>query len=281
MEHRESFHKFQSLKKIISILVGLIITVTIIILFACHLIVVVNGQLVLSNTHFLEIHHSDVTNKDLENLKYLTKLEHLWIYYTPQITDISFVSEMKDLKSFSIGSPSIVNLDSLKNCKNLETLYLSHTNLANLDYFSENTELKILYVEIGNPVQDISALQNMGKLEELYISSSKLKNISPISSLYNLTCLSMSCNSINDLSPLVGCKRLKYLSLIDCAQVTDISQLVEMSNLEEINICGTAISDFTPLLSIKCLKKVVANEGQIDSSTYSKLKEKNITVLLF
>ena len=277
MEHGESFH----VKKFISILVGLIITVTIIILFAFHLIVVVNGQLVLSNTHFLEINHSDVTNKDLENLKYLTELEHLGMYYTPQITDISFVSEMKDLKSFSIGSPSIVNLDLLKNCKNLETLNLFYTNLTNLNFLAENTELRVLDVYRGNPVQDISGVRQLGKLERFSVSSSELTDISPIGSLSNLIILEISCSEINDISPLVGCKRLKFLSLVDCAQVTDISQLVEMSNLEEINICGTAISDFTPLLSIKCLKKVVANEGQIDSSTYSKLKEKNITVLLF
>lgn len=266
-------------KKIIFFIVGLVIIAIGIFLFASHLIVVVNGELVLSNVRSFEIHRSDVTNKDLENLKYLTKLEHLWLYYTPQITDISFVSEMKDLKSFSVGSQNIVNLDLLKKCKKLETLYLLNTNLTNLDILTGNTELRTLDISWGNPVRDISGLRQMEKLELLLVRSSELTDILPIGSLGNLTDLDICC-SADDISPLVGCKSLKWLSLIGCEQITDISPLAELKNLEEIHVFGTAINDFTPLLSMESLKKVVASDGQIDSSTLAKLEAKNITVEL-
>lgn len=267
-------------KKIIFPIVGLVIIAIGIFLFASHQIVVVNGKLVLSNARSYENHRSDVTDKDLENLKYLTNLEDLWLF-APQITDISFVSEMKDLKSFSVESRNIVNLDLLKNCKNLETLNLFHTNLTNLDIFAGNTELRVLDIYTGNPVQDISSLQQMGKLEQLSVSSSELTDISPIGSLSSLTILEMSCSSVSDLSPLIGCKSLKYISLGSSIQVTDISPLAELKDLEEIHIYGTAINDFTPLLSMESLKKVVASDGQIDSSTLAKLEAKNITVELF
>ncbi len=264
-------------KKITSFIVFLVIIAIGIFLFAGHRIVAVNGKLELSNARSYENHDSNVTDKDLENLKYLSNLERLWLY-APQITDISFVSEMKDLKSFSVESQNIVNLDLLKNCKNLEVLNLFHTNLTNLDIFAGNTELRVLDIYTGNPVQDISALQQMGKLERLSVSSSELTDISPIGSLSSLTVLEMSCSSINDLSPLIGCKSLKYLSLGGCKQVTDISPLAEMKDLEEIHIFGTAINDFTPLLSMESLKRVVADDGQIDSSTRAKLEAKNITI---
>lgn len=266
-------------KKIIFPIVGLVIIAIGIFLFAGHLIVVVNGELVLSNARSYENHRGDVTDKDLENLKYLTKLEHLSLF-GPEITDISFVSGMKDLKFFSVVSKNIVNPDQFKNCKNLEVLYWYSTKLTNLDIFAENTELRVLYIEIGNPVQDISALQHMGKLETLSLTSSELTDISPISSLNSLTNLWIPSSSVSDISPLIGCKSLKGLSLGNCKQVTDISQLTELRNLEEIHIYGTAISDFTPLLSMESLKKVVANDGQIDPSTLAKLEAKNITVEL-
>lgn len=100
----------------------------------------------LSNARSYENHNSNVTDKNLENLKYLSNLEHLWLF-APQITDIGFVSEMKDLKSFSVESQNIVNLDLLKNCKNLETLNLFHTKLFDLDILAENTELRALDIE--------------------------------------------------------------------------------------------------------------------------------------
>ncbi len=266
-------------KKLPFFIVGLAIIAIGIFLFAGHLIVVVNGELVLSNARSYENPNSNVTDKDLENLKYLTKLEHLSLF-APQITDISFVSEMKDLKFFSIVSQNIVNLDLLKNCEDLETLYLHGTDLVNLDDLAGNTKLRALDIEWGNPVRDISGLRKLGKLERLSISSSELTDISPIASLGSLKFLDLSCGSISDISVLADCKSLKRLSLIDCKQVTDISPLSELSALEEILICNTAINDFTPLLSMESLKKVVAKDGQIDPSTLAKLEAKNITVEL-
>lgn len=266
-------------KKLPFFIVGLAIIALGIFLFAGHLIVVVNGELVLSNARSYENRLGSVTDKDLENLKYLTKLEDLSLF-GPEITDISFVSGMKDLKFFSVVSKNIVNPDQFKNCKNLEVLYWHSTGLTNLDIFAENTELRLLDINIGNPVQDISALQHMGKLETLLLTSSELTDISPISSLGDLKSLDLSCGSISDISALAYCKSLKRLSLIDCKQVTDISPLLELNALEEILICKTAISNFTPLLSMESLKKVVANDGQIDSSTLAKLEAKNITVEL-
>ena len=267
-------------KKLPFFIVGLAIIAIGIFLFAGHRIVAVNGGFVLSNARSYENHRSNATDKDLENLKYLTKLEHLWLHHTPQITDISFVREMKDLKSFSVGSQNIDNLNLLKNCKKLETLYLFDTNLTNLDILTGNTELRALDIKWGNPVRDISGLRKLGKLERLSISSSELTDISPIASLDSLKFLDLSCDSISDISVLADCKSLKRLSLIDCKQVADISPLSELNALEEILICNTAIDDFTPLLSMESLKKVVASDGQIDSSTLARLEAKNITVEL-
>lgn len=109
-------------------------------------------------------------------------------------------------------------------------------------------------------MRDISGLRHMEKLELLLVRSSELTDILPIGSLGNLTDLDICC-SADDISPLVGCKSPKRLSLIDCKQVTDIFPLSEMNALEEILICNTAIDDFTPLLSMESLKKVVASDG--------------------
>ena len=277
-EANETDVKDWLVKKLPFFIVGLAIIAIGIFLFAGHRIVAVNGGFVLSNARSYENHRSNATDKDLENLKYLTKLEHLWLHHTPQITDISFVREMKDLKSFSVGSQNIDNLNLLKNCKKLETLYLFDTNLTNLD--TGNTELRALDIKWGNPVRDISGLRKLGKLERLSISSSELTDISPIASLDSLKFLDLSCDSISDISVLADCKSLKRLSLIDCKQVADISPLSELNALEEILICNTAIDDFTPLLSMESLKKVVASDGQIDSSTLARLEAKNITVEL-
>ena len=248
-----------------------------IILVLSHRIVAVNGNLKMSNAKYCKIDGTEVTDKDLKNLKYMTKLQRLELL-TPKITDISFVSEMKDLRSFSVESQNITNLSSINNCQNLQTLNLYHTNLTSLKDLAENSNLRVLDVYTGNPLLNISDLHHLPKLEQLSISSSKLIDISPISELSDLKILELSCCSIKDLSPLGDCVKIQKLNLTGCEQISDLSPITKLDTLEEINLSGTSISDFSVLLSIKGLKKVVADNGQIDPSILSKLKSQNVIV---
>ena len=276
VESRFINKKLFSLKKLFLII--LVITIGIgIILVLSHRIVAVNGNLKMSNAKYCKIDGTEVTDKDLKNLKYMTKLQRLELL-TPKITDISFVSEMKDLRSFSVESQNITNLSSINNCQNLQTLNLYHTNLTSLKDLAENSNLRVLDVYTGNPLLNISDLHHLPKLEQLSISSSKLIDISPISELSDLKILELSCCSIKDLSPLGDCVKIQKLNLTGCEQISDLSPITKLDTLEEINLSGTSISDFSVLLSIKGLKKVVADNGQIDPSILSKLKSQNVIV---
>ena len=180
-------------KKVLFTSFVIIVVIGVILVFG-HFVVRVNGKLMLANKSSLEISGSKVTDNDLKNLKYLTHLQELYLIATFNITDISFINEMKELKTLSIESQNITNIDLIGNCQSLETIRLFFTNLTDLDFIANNNNLRTLDIYTGNPVHDISGLKNMKKIECLSIKSSELKDITPIGSLENLTILRLSCS---------------------------------------------------------------------------------------
>ena len=76
----------------------------------------------------------------------------------------------------------------------------------------------------GAELSDLSPLENLTGLKELYLIRSGIPDISPLARLSRLTRLSLEGNYISDISPLAGLTNLKWLAVID-NQISDFSPL--------------------------------------------------------
>lgn len=242
-----------------------------------HLFVIINGNIVFSTVKSYSISGSDVSDNDLLDLKYLKNIEDLFIF-APEITNIEFVGEMKELNYFSVESSKIKSFKVISKCENLKILLLCNTKLTNLKDLKYNTELRVLDVYTGNPLNDISDLVYLVNLETLSISSTEITDISAISELENLTSLELSNTKISDISPISNCEKLKYLNLYGSKFLEDIQPLTVLNDLEEISLIETSISNYEPLLEMKSLKKVTLPEEQRDLPIVEKLVRKGISV---
>jgi Leucine-rich repeat (LRR) protein len=74
--------------------------------------------------------------------------------------------------------------------------------------------------------------------------------------------LSLSNNSISDLSLLASLKGLKKLALSHC-QVEDLSPLSELKDLKFLFVRHNRIESLEPLRGLKALKKIVAHHNRI------------------
>jgi Leucine-rich repeat (LRR) protein len=109
---------------------------------------------------------------------------------------------------------------------------LPHT-LRELCYFFINKEIK--RVTLRN-VQDISILQNLDNLQELYLISVSLENLEDISHFTKLTDLNLVACKIKDISAIKGFPSLVSLDLWQ-TEIDDINQLSELeSERPEIEI---------------------------------------------
>lgn len=119
--------------------------------------------------------YRSIKKEDLYNLKYCTDMVALDIGHCTKVKDISFLSDLPQLKYLDIALCDLVDVSVLG-------------NLTELVY------LQMMY----NEVQDISALKNCTKLRYLNISNNNLTGADSLLGLTTLERLWMNCSGLSD-----------------------------------------------------------------------------------
>ena len=112
----------------------------------------------------------EMTGRDVEVLKYCTKVKYLDLGHNNNIDDIHFVRFMPDLEVFIIAMNSLSDISPLADCHKLEYLELFMTYVSDLSPLSGLTELRHLNVGVCYLLQDITPIYGLD-LERFYIGS--------------------------------------------------------------------------------------------------------------
>ena len=127
-------------------------------------------------------------------------------------------------------------------------------------------------------VSDLSPLQGLSNLQQLYVSSTKVSDLSPLQGLSNLQQLYVSSTKVSDLSPLQGLSNLQQLD-VSSTQVSNLSPLKGLSNLQQLTVSSTKVSDLSPLKGMSDLQQLYVFDTQVSNlSPLKKLIEKGILV---
>jgi NACHT domain len=146
-----------------------------------------------------------------------------------EISDISLLSTLTQLKRLDIDNTHVTNISPLSALTQLEELYFPITQVTDISPLSTLTQLNILNLS-GTEVTDISPLSTLTQLIVLLLSETQVMDISPLSALTHLQMLDLDNTQVMDISPLSALSQLKVLYLSG-TQVTDISPLKDLSNL--------------------------------------------------
>ena len=208
---------------------------------------------------------------DLTGLEYATSMRHLWLKHNKNISDLSPIAGLHDLRTLDIGDNSVSDLSPLAGLTNLESINIGNNKISdlsplagleNLGYFmswnnflsdlsalAKLTEMSLWGIDICGGDPDISVLKDAKNLKELYLRSCSVSDtdISALAGLTGLTRLSVAENrDLSDLSPLAGLTNLTWLNLRKC-NISDVSALSGLTNLKWLNLELNNISDFSPL----------------------------------
>ena len=106
---------------------------------------------------------------------------------------------------------------------------------------------KVKYVDLGHNTSmvDVSFLGYMPDLELAILSGSPVK----------------------DLSPLANCKKLEFLELAWCGQLTNIAPLAQCSSLKQLNLSFTRVSDLSPIKNLAMELLCYINSGNYPGLT--------------
>ena len=135
--------------------------------------ITIKGEKYSTELTELELYAKELTNSDIEPLKYMTKLLRL-----------------------NISGNSISDLSPLKGLTDLTYLVLHGNNISDVSALSGLTNLTRLIL-VNNKISDISALSGLTNLTELNLFDNKITYINSLSGLTNLTNLILSGNPLN------------------------------------------------------------------------------------
>ena len=127
------------------------------------------------------------------------------------------------------------------------------SDLTGIEHATQLTYLDLDYNYLDldyNKVSNMSVLSSLTQLTELSLSGNEIVDISVLSGLTQLTWLDLGGNDIVDISPLVGLTQLTSLELQD-NQISDVSALEGLINLEELFLEGNPVTDLAPLRRLK------------------------------
>jgi Leucine-rich repeat (LRR) protein len=102
-----------------------------------------------------------------------------------------------------------------------------------------------------------SGLPKLTSLSELTVVSlgyNQISNISPLTSLANLTSLDLRKNEITDISPLASLTNLTSL-ILGKNHITDISPLMSLARLEVISFEENPLNTESTNVHVPCLEK--------------------------
>lgn len=187
---------------------------------------------------------------------------------------LSTATEEVHIKSKKIGDEGVDEvrrvLDVMDNCKRfvLEHCSISNEVLAQLrdEYRGRTKIVWRVYFGKGSTLTDAEALcavydlTNSNCKDLIYCEDMRfmdlghngddgnfLKDVSYVAGMPNLEALIISSAYVSDLTPFANCKKLKFLELAFCGNVTDISPLAGCESLEMLNISFTKVTDLSPL----------------------------------
>ncbi len=159
-----------------------------------------------------------------------------------KILDISYLSELRNLKELILGTCGIEDVSVLGNLEKLERLSLfGNKKIKNFNVFEYLQNLKFLDVSFMNSKLDFSKIGYLNRLEELVISDNTAKI---------------------DLSFLQNLIYLKKLNMDYCKNITDISAFEYLMMLEELRMNDIKkITDYNPIGKLMHLKRIVMNKA--------------------
>jgi internalin A len=193
-----------------------------------------------------------------------------------QITDISFLKDLKSLTILNLSTNKITDISFLQDLKGLTILDIQNNNINDISNFKDITFLKKLFLG-GNVIEDFSFLKSLKKLNYLNLRECKITDISFLKDLKGLIELNLWNNKIEDISFLQDLKGLTTL-ILSGNQIKDISFLKDLKNLTSLDLTDNNIIDISFLKDLKKLKELHLLNNHINDVSYLKDLQ-NLTLL--
>lgn len=144
--------------------------------------------------------------------------------------------------------------------KKLERRVRYKINKSTGDLYKSDVEKITSLVVPDKQIEDISGIENLSNLKELYLTGTNISDISKLKGLTNLQLLCLTGTNISDISALKELTNLKTLDLA-FTKINDISDLKGLTNLQKLELTAVKISDIDKKVLENALPNCKINFG--------------------
>ena len=219
----------------------------------------------LTDLEKLNISNNSISN--LSPIAGLTKLRELNLENNI-VEDISALSGMTGLKILKLQNNPITDYAPIQAVYDLlEDKDFEYGQMFERYYKPENPEAVVAFPDpvleqkirkiIGKPEGDILSM-DVAFMENLYLKEewqeqypegTLISDLTGLEYFLNLKTLEMGHNTIHDLSPLAGLKKLELIGAMDLG-LTDVSPLAGVTSLQFLDLSFNNITDVSPLAGL-------------------------------
>lgn len=167
-----------------------------------------------------------VENVNIAGQEYSINADDITIRTYGDGTDISNIKYLQGLRKLTLlnaeeGYSSALGFNNVSCLNELEELIINgvYVNESDFASISNCTNIKKLHIEFST-VNDISCIEQLDKIEELYLSNVNISDITPIASLTNLKRLSIIESAVTEFDPIYKLDNLEY-AYISCNNIND------------------------------------------------------------
>ncbi len=213
-----------------------------------------------------------IKNEDLQTIvKELPEIVNLEIGKNNNITDISPLATLKNLKSLKFELDKLQDVTPLAVLEGLEKIDVKYDAKGqNLKWMSKLNNLKAVAIK-AKSATSLEGLPKLEGLKEIRLSYFDLSDLKPLSATYpNLTKLNINASTVKDISDVANLKNLVRFD-VQSARVKDFSPLAKCPKLEVINYYGVHGADFSSFESLKQVK--IFEGGYSDMASIDWIKD--------
>ncbi|KAL3620206.1 hypothetical protein CASFOL_035118 [Castilleja foliolosa] len=173
------------------------------------------------------------------------------------LSDVSCLSEFKNLEKLDLGFNNLTSLEGLKSCLNLKWLSVVQNKLQSLKGIEGLTNLTVLNAG-KNKLKSMDEVKSLSSLRALILNDNEIRSVCKLDHMKELNTLVLSRNPISSLGDsLVKLKAITKLSLSNCQLQTVDSSLKSCVDLKELRLAHNEImnvpSEFGHLMKLQNL----------------------------
>ncbi|MDA2637338.1 S-layer homology domain-containing protein [Bacillus cereus] len=221
-----------------------------------------------------QLNHLALRGNEFADVTPLVKMDNLESLdlSNNKITNVAPLTEMKNVTYLTLAGNQIEDIKALYSLP-LTDLVLTRNKVKDLSGIEQMKQLEELWIG-KNEIKDVTPLSKMTQLKQLHLPNNELKDITPLSSLVNLQKLDLEANYISDLSPVSNLKKLVFLSFV-ANEIRDVRPVIELSKTAYINVQNQKV--FLEETEVNKEVKVPIYEKDGEISTKIRLKSDNGT----